>query len=68
MGNLRKETIVAVLGVFILGVVFSASLVGCNKEDEAVGAKNDELVPRGDIPAIDAYTPVRTETATFALG
>ena len=68
MGNLKKATTVAVLGVFILGAVFSASLVGCNREDEAMGAKNDGLVPKGDIPAIDASAPVRTETATFALG
>ena len=68
MGNLRKATTVVILGVFILGAIFSSSLVGCNKEDEAMGAKNDGLVPKGDIPAIDASAPVRTETATFALG
>ena len=68
MGNLKKTTVITVLGVFILGAVFSASLVGCNKEYEAMGTKNDGLVPKGDIPAIDVSTPVRTETATFALG
>jgi len=68
MGNLRKVTIVAVLGVFILGAVFSSSLTGCKKEDETMGAKNSELVPKSGIPAIDSSAPVRTETATFALG
>ena len=68
MGNLRKATAVVVLGMLILGVVFSSSLVGCNKEDEAMGAKNDGLVPKRDIPAIDMSAPLRTETATFALG
>ena len=68
MGNLRKATTFAVLGVFILGAIFSSSLVGCNKEDEAMGAKNDGLVPKRDIPAIDMSAPMRTETATFALG
>ena len=68
MGNLRKVTIIAILGMFILGVVFSSSFVGCKKEDETMGVTNGGLVPKGGIPAIDASAPVRTETATFALG
>ena len=68
MGNLRKVIIIVVLGVFILGAVFSSSLVGCNKKDEAMGANNDGLVSKGDIPVIDASAPMRTKTATFALG
>ena len=68
MGNLRKAIIVVVLGVFVLGAVLSSSLVGCKKEDETMGVTNGGLVLKGGIPAIDASTPVRTETATFALG
>ena len=68
MGNLRKVTIVVVLGVLILGVVLSLSLVGCKKGDDTMGVTNGGLVPKGGIPAIDASAPVRTETATFALG
>ena len=68
MRNLRKVTIVVVLGVFILGAVLSSGLVGCKKKDETTGVTNGGLVPKGDIPAIDASAPVRTETATFALG
>ena len=68
MGNLRKVTIVVVLGVFILGAVLSSSLVGCKMEDEIMGVTNGGLVPNAGIPAIDASAPVRTETATFALG
>ena len=68
MGNLRKATMVAVLCVFILGAVFSSSLVGCKKEGETMSPANGGLNPNGDIPAIDASAPVRTETATFALG
>ncbi len=68
MGNLRKVTIVAVLGVFILGAVFSSSLVGCKKEDKTMGPANDGRIPITVIPAIDARVPNRTETATFALG
>ena len=68
MGNLRKAIIVVVLGVFVLGAVLSSSLVGCKKEDETMDVTNGRLVPKADIPAIDASTPVRTETAIFALG
>ena len=68
MGNLRKVTIVVVLGVFILGAVFSSSLVGCKMEDETMVPANGGIIPDGGIPAIDAFASVRTETATFALG
>jgi hypothetical protein len=68
MRNLRKVTVVAVLGVFILGAVFSSSLVGCKKEDKTMGPTNDGRVSDIAIPAIDAAEPMRTETATFALG
>ena len=68
MRNLRKVTIVVVLGVFILGAALSSSLVGCKKEDETMGVTNGGLVPKGDVPAIDASAPVEIETATFALG
>ena len=68
MGYLRKVTIVAVLSVFILGAVFSSSLVGCKKEGGKMDLANGGVVPSRGIPAIDASAPVRTETATFALG
>ena len=61
MESLRKVTVVVILGVFILGAVFSSSLIGCKKEDETMGATSG-------IPAIDSSASVRTETATFALG
>ena len=47
MGNLRKVTIVVVLGVFILGAVSSSSLAGCKKEDETMGVTNGGLVLNG---------------------
>jgi hypothetical protein len=68
MGNLRKVTIVAVLGAFILGAFLSSSLVGCNKEGGTMKARDDGLVSDGGVPAIDVSAPVKTETATFALG
>ena len=68
MGNLRKITIISVLSMFIIGAVFSSSLVGCKKEDKTMDPANDGLIPSTVIPAIDARAPNRTETATFALG
>ena len=68
MGNLRKVAILSVLCMFIIGAVFSSSLVGCKKEDKTMGPANDGLIPETVIPAIDARAPNRTETATFALG
>ena len=68
MGNLRKVTILSVLGVFIIGAVFSSSLVGCKKEDKTMDSAHDGLISNNVIPAIDGQAPNRTETATFALG
>ena len=68
MGNLGKVTIISVLSMFVLGVVFSSSVVGCKKEDKTMDVANDGHVPSTVIPAIDARVPDRTETATFALG
>lgn len=68
MGNLRKVTIIAVLGIFILGVVFSSGLLGCKKEDKIMDVTNDGDITNTVIPALDRQAPNRTETATFALG
>ncbi|MFC1892738.1 hypothetical protein ACFLYR_01700 [Chloroflexota bacterium] len=68
MGNLRRITIISVISMFVLGIVFSTSLVGCKKEDKIMGPVNDGLTPNAVIPTIDAQAPNRTETATFALG
>ena len=68
MGNLRKVTIVVVLGMFILGVVFSSSLLGCKKGDDIMGVTNGGVASDKGIPAIDASAPENIETATFALG
>ena len=68
MGNLSKVTILSVLSMFILGAVFSSSLMGCKKEDKTMGPENGGLILSTVIPAIDERMPNRTETATFALG
>jgi len=68
MGNLRKVIIIAASGALILGALWGTGIVGDKKENETMGVTNNGLVPGGGIPAIDALAPVRTETATFALG
>ena len=68
MRNLKSTTIVAVLGMLIIGAVFSSSLAGCKKEDKTMGLTDDGRVSGIAIPAIDDAAPMTTETATFALG
>ena len=68
MQNLSKVTIVAVLGMLILGAVFSSSLAGCKKEDKTMDLTDNGRVSDITIPAIDTAETMRTETATFALG
>ena len=68
MSNSRKLILTVALGALIVGAVWSTSLAGCNEEDRTMGITNDEPVPNGRIPALDAAAPTRTETATFALG
>ena len=68
MDNLRKVTIVAVLGALILGAVLGTVLLSSTKEDRVMDLTNDEIVTNAGIPAIDAVLPEITETATFALG
>ena len=68
MGNTRKVTIVAVLGILIFGAILGTGLLGSTKEEKAMDLTNDGLAANTGIPAIDAAVPKRTETATFALG
>ena len=68
MRNVRKGIIFAVVGALILGTIFSSSLAGCKKEDKTMGLTDDGRVSDIAIPAIDAASPMTTETATFALG
>ena len=68
MLNLRKVTTVAALGVLISGAVWGTSLIRSVMKDEKMGVASDGLVPIGNIPAMDASAPKKTETATFALG
>jgi hypothetical protein len=68
MWKLKTITIIAVLGVLTIGAAFSLSLTGCNREDNQVNPKNDTRLSEAAIPAIDAAAPIKTETATFALG
>ena len=68
MWNPRVITVVAVLGLLILGAILSLGLTGCKKEDKGVKPTNNGQVAEVTIPAIDAAVPMRTESATFALG
>jgi hypothetical protein len=64
------------LGVIFLG--FTPFLKACNRLSGEIQSKEGKMqtspgaqissVPRKTIPSIDAATPSRIETATFALG
>ena len=68
MRNLRKVITIMVLGALIPATVLSSSLASYKKQDWKMDVTKDGLVPNVGIPAIDASLPLRTETATFALG
>ena len=65
-------------GIFISGVIsviigFGILLQACNKmettkEREIMEAARTNSIPNVAIPPIDRSAPVKTETATFALG
>ncbi len=65
--NLKKVTMIAILGLLTMGTVFSSSLVGCNLDESIVDSMKDTGV-KTKIPAIDAAAPLETVTASFALG
>jgi hypothetical protein len=68
MWNLRKVSLIALAGLLTAGAVISVSLPGCSKEDNRVYSMNDTTAPEITTPAKDVATPVKIETATFALG
>ncbi len=68
MASWSRAAGVALLGVFVVGVISLAVFLGPMKEDKTVDLTNDGPVPNRAIPAIDAAASSRTETATFALG
>ncbi len=54
--------------IFLLLIAFvpSAILLGCS--NKKIAEKGNGIVPKAMIPAIDAFVPAGTATATFALG
>ncbi len=68
MTCLNKATIPFVLGVTLIAAILAGILVGCLKEGTMVDFPEDGVIPGDSIPPIDASAPVKTETATFALG
>jgi peptide-methionine (S)-S-oxide reductase len=68
MTGLNKTTIPLLPGAILIAVVLAGILVGCLREGTMVDFPKNGVIPGGSIPLIDASTPARTETATFALG
>ena len=51
------------ISLLLTAVLLPAFLFGCNSAERENG-----MVSKATIPAIDASAPTETETATFALG
>lgn len=68
--DLSRRLFLAGLGIACLGVF--PFLQGCNEADseKKKGVKRPESAPvaRAALPPIDLAAPVKTQTATFALG
>jgi hypothetical protein len=61
-----------VIGIILLGimitVIFAGANSGCGKENSVMNSENNISTTSRAIPPIDTAAPVKTETATFALG
>ena len=64
----NRATRLVLLGAILIGVILAGILPGCAKENTMVNFAEDDVIPNPSIPPIDAAAPVKTETATFALG
>jgi hypothetical protein len=60
------------IGIILLGimltVIFAGANSGCGKENGVMNSENNISITTPTIPPIDTAAPVKTETATFALG
>ena len=64
----NRATRPALLGAMLIGVILAGILPGCAKESTMVNFAEDGVTPNPSIPPIDAVSPAKTETASFALG
>jgi len=56
------------LGIGLLALAIGAVVIGSRKEDKEMLVERQEMVGEVAIPPLDAAAPVKTETATFAMG
>ncbi|MFC1913782.1 hypothetical protein ACFLXF_00695 [Chloroflexota bacterium] len=63
----RIAMILAIIAI-LAGVALAASFFGTMGENKTVDTTKDNMATAAAIPLIDTLTPVRIETATFALG
>jgi len=63
-----NKTIGIIVLVIILATVVAGIRVGCNKKSNLNKGENNMTTTAPKIPPIDTIMPVKTETATFALG
>jgi hypothetical protein len=60
------------IGIILLGITLTAIVAGvssgCGKENQVMDGVNNMTATTLKLPPIDTVAPVKTETATFALG
>lgn len=62
--NIRR----LILAGIILAVMPAAAIAGCSRESEVMDPLKEVVKNTPALPDIDTAAPLRTETATFALG
>jgi hypothetical protein len=63
-----NKSIGIILMVMIITAIITAAGFGCNKSDKGMNGADNMTTAIPKIPPIDKVAPVKTETATFALG
>lgn len=54
--------------VIMLTATVAGVSAGCNTNSKVINGENNMTITAPKIPPIDMIAPVKTETATFALG
>ena len=65
---MANKSIGIILMVTILTAIITGAGFGCNNSNKATGGADNMTTAIPKIPPIDKVAPVKTETATFALG
>jgi len=63
-----KKSIGIILMVIMLTTIITGVSLGCKKNNKVMDGADNITMAITKIPPIDTLVPIKTETATFALG